>query len=450
MSRRAFAKTLAAAGGSTVLASLTKKTLAAAAGVNAPRFISFITPTGHVPEEFWPKGTPDSYSFGRILKPVEKFKDKLLFLDGLVIRYDGGKPGDQHQQGAGKLLTGANLLNGPYGGAGISPGWSSAASIDQIIAEKLGTQSIYAGVQITRNDTWSRYSYIGRDKPNTPIQNPADLYKMLFSGVTPSAGTPGTPAAKSTYGKATVDFLNADVSRLRAKLAPDERGRLDEHVAFLSKRADQLSKPIAGSSGGTPGCAPPATSMNINYMDNSLHGTVGKLQIDNIVAAARCGISRVAVLQWSQAVSETNFSWLNAPGGSCYHHAMTHYFGGTGGHVNAENGKVAPELFIKASTWYAEQFAYLLSELDKVPEGNGTMLDNSIVFWGTELNGFDHGHLRMPFVVAGGAGAKVKGGRWLKTPVAHNDLLTGIGNAMGVPMTTIGEASYNRTPLSLA
>jgi hypothetical protein len=453
-SRRAFAKTLAAAGGSVLLSSLAKKTLADAAGVNAPRFIAFITPSGHPPEEWWPKtppATPEAFTLGRILKPVEKFKNRLLLIDGLGIRYDIHQPGDEHQQGAGKLLTGANLLSGPYGGGAISPGWSTAQSLDQMLAAKFGTRSIYAGVQVTIQNTWSRYSYLGRDKPNTPIQDPAELYRMLFSDfkLPQAGGTVPTAPQKPRFGKASVDFLVQDLSRLKSKLAGAERARLDEHVDYLAKRADQLNKPLGGPPVGNASCALPKTSMSIPFMDNNLHGMVGRLQIDNIVAAARCGISRVGVLQWSQSISGTNFSWL-LPGQTISHHSMTHSFGGTGGQKSDFLAPMAPELFIQASTWYAEQFAYLLEQLDSVPEGTGTMLDNTIVFWGTDLNGFGHQHARMPFVLAGGGAGKMRAGRYIRVPKFHNDLLTGISHAMGMPMDKIGEPDYCRGTIDLS
>lgn len=452
ITRRTFAKTLAAAGGTTLLTSLARKTLADTAGVNTPRFIAFITPSGHPPEEWWPKNVtaPDTFTLGRVLKPVEKFQKKLLFIDGLGVRYDGTKPGDEHQQGTGKLLTGANLLPGNSGGGAISPGWSSAQSLDQMLAAKFATKSIYAGVQVTRHNTWSRYSYLGRDKPNTPIQDPAELYRMLFSDVKPTNGstTPAAPAAKGTFGKASVDFLMSDLSRLRGQLGGPERARLDEHVEYLAKRAEQMNKPIESTTNSVVGCTLPKTSMNVPFMDNSLHGMVGRLQIDNIVAAARCGVSRVAVLQWSQSISDTNFSWL-LPGQTIHHHSLTHGFGGTGGQKSDFLAPMAGELFIKASTWYAEQFAYLLSELDSVPEGNGTMLDNTIVFWGTDLNGFGHQHARMPYLLAGGGATNVKTGRYLRMARFHNDLLTGIAHALGMPMDKIGEPDYCRGPIAL-
>jgi hypothetical protein len=446
------------AGGSLAAQSLARSAMAAGEGVYPRRFLTFITPCGHPPGEFWPSGAMGphtGYAFKRVLKPLDAFKSRILLTDTLNIRFDGSKPGDQHQQGTGKLLTGANLLTGPFGGAGISPGWSTAASLDQVIAAKLGTKLIYAGVQVTRHNTWSRYSHIGPDKPNTPVGSPAELHRMLFSeaaratpGTQPSLVAPVAPAAPSR--KASVDFLLADTKRLRDRLGGAERAKLDEQLDFLNLRAKKMNEPVlTNPEAPVPTCVSPVIPMTLNHTDNAQHGVVGRLLIDNMVAAMRCDVSRVGVLQWSQSISDTQFTWI-LPGQSLHHHSLTHQFNGTGGQASATLAPMAPELFIRASTWYMEQFKYLLEELDKVKEGDGTMLDNTVVFLGADTNGFEHGHGRMQFLLAGGCGGKVKTGRWVSYVRNHNDLLVGIANAMGVPMDTFGEKSYHRTPIDLS
>jgi len=101
----------------------------------------------------------------------------------------------------------------------------------------------------------------------------------------------------------------------------------------------------------------------------------------------------------------------------------------------------------KVSTWYAEQFAYLLSELKKVPEGDGTLLDHTLLFYPNELSQAEvHDRRNLPYLLAGKAGGKLQTGRFLQMHgEPHNRLLTSFLNVFGVPATGFGEAMFPGT-----
>src|SRR5690606_32620835 len=114
---------------------------------------------------------------------------------------------------------------------------------------------------------------------------------------------------------------------------------------------------------------------------------VGKAQMDLMVLAFACDLSRVVSLQWSTAESTTLHSHLGVTG---EHHRMSHDFATYGSQIG------------QVDTWYAEQFAYLLSEMKKIPEGDGTLLDNTLMFWANEQeDGQAHNRRNVPFVLAG-------------------------------------------------
>jgi hypothetical protein len=137
----------------------------------------------------------------------------------------------------------------------------------------------------------------------------------------------------------------------------------------------------------------------------------------------------VVSLQWSTAESTTVHSQI---GVSDEHHLMSHDI------LNK-----AP-LMTKVNTWYAQQFAYLLGELKKIPEGNGTLLDNMLLFWPNELSQAEvHDRRNLPYVLAGKAQGKVPTGRYLKyNGDPHNKLLATFMNIFGVNVTGFGEAMY--------
>jgi len=99
--------------------------------------------------------------------------------------------------------------------------------------------------------------------------------------------------------------------------------------------------------------------------------------------------------------------------------------------------------------WYSEQLAYLLERLAAVPEGDGTMLDNTVVFAVNEISrGNTHSHVDMPFILAGGAGGRLQTGRYLKyNDVSHTELLVSILNLVGAPVDTFGDPRFCRGPL---
>jgi hypothetical protein len=103
----------------------------------------------------------------------------------------------------------------------------------------------------------------------------------------------------------------------------------------------------------------------------------------------------------------------------------------------------------KINTWFASEFAYLLQKLSSVQEAGGTLLDNSVAFWGNSLSkGNVHARRSVPFVLAGSAGGYFRTGRFLKYGgVPHNGILVSILNAMGLPVTTWGEAEWSHGPL---
>jgi hypothetical protein len=108
--------------------------------------------------------------------------------------------------------------------------------------------------------------------------------------------------------------------------------------------------------------------------------------------------------------------------------------------------------YVRQATWWTEQFAYLLAQLAARPEGDGTMLDYSLVLACTEVcDGNTHGHDDMPFILAGGGGGKIRTGRLLDVGYRrHGDLFVAIANAMGDPLTGFGDASSGALPGLLA
>jgi hypothetical protein len=148
-----------------------------------------------------------------------------------------------------------------------------------------------------------------------------------------------------------------------------------------------------------------------------------KAQMDNAVAALTCDLTRSVVLQLGRGGSDATYPWL---GLNDNHHGWTHSAPGDAGMIaNAT----------KLSTWFSEQVLYLLQQLASVKEGDGTLLDNTILLWSTEVaEGESHSYMNMPYVLAGGGGGKLRPGRYLKySNTRSNRLFVSICHAMGFP-----------------
>jgi hypothetical protein len=155
--------------------------------------------------------------------------------------------------------------------------------------------------------------------------------------------------------------------------------------------------------------------------------------------ALACDLTRVATLQWTNSATTKVFNFLG-PDITEGHHPMAH-----NGYADPANR----ERLTRISAFYAEQLAYLVAKLKSMPEGDGSVFDNTLIFWTNEHADGNHLRQGMPYVLAGSAGGALKTGRYVVQPkqVAHNDLLISLLHAMGVEATTFGDPEYCTGPL---
>jgi len=159
---------------------------------------------------------------------------------------------------------------------------------------------------------------------------------------------------------------------------------------------------------------------------------IGKLQMDLMVSAMQCGLTRVATLQWGNSNDQTAYSWL---GVNTLGHDMAH----NNNNCDPGHGKK-----LKVYRWYSEQFAYLLGKLSAIPEGGGTMLDNTLVLWASEF-GDSNGHSsnNMLWLLMGNAAGHFRSGRILDLRGRSvNDVHASLCNAFGIADKTFGNPAY--------
>ena len=391
-----------------------------AAGGGAPRkrVIVMFSPNGTLPEEFWPKEFGDGKPFepGPILAPLKPFKDQMLMLKGVHNQIKGD--GDNHMRGMSCLLTARELNPGNIQGGSHTPaGWASGISIDQEIRNffqskaesKTRFGSLEFGVAVpNRADPWTRMVYAGNNKPLAPVDDPSQMFDKLYGGV------------KDRDDLVSVlDGLKDDLKKVSAKLSPEDKALLEEHMQLVRELEGELKSAGENSELAHP---EPEIDPEIELVNDNTP-QISRLQIDLMVNAMANDMTRVASLQFMRSVGQARMRWLDIQEG---HHSLSH---------EPDGNQSAREKLHKINHWFAGELAYLCKKLKETPEpggAGGTMLDNTQIVWLNELGkGNSHTLSDIPFVLLGG-GAGFKTGRALNLGgKAHNRLWLSLAQGVG-------------------
>jgi hypothetical protein len=395
----------------------------------AKRFIGIFSANGTIASEFFPtnvNGSEAPLTLRKILQPLQKHVAQLLVLKGVHMHstvqdklgvMSANKPGGPHMKGPGAMLTGGSLQAGSFTGAGGPAGYADRISVDQLIANRIGSStpfpSLEFGVRIEGQEPLRVISYRGANQPNVAVDDPWKMYGRIFANADLSASELARVLAER---KSVLDFLKADIARLQTRVSAEDKARLDAHLTGIRGIEQRLSSTSAA-------CAPamlPAAS-DPRAMEN--YPVIGRLQTDLMLLAHTCGQTRVSTFMWANADSWQYYPWI---GVNEEHHELSHA---------GDGDTAATDKLVKINTWHAEQVAYILDRLAAVRESDGSsMLDNTVLLWGNELGvGNSHSYTNIPWLLAGGAGGYFKMGRFLQfNDQPHNNLLLSICHAMGL------------------
>src|SRR6185295_3414198 len=327
-------------------------------------FVVFFSPNGTL-APLWeptrgPSGADTDFTLSPILEPLAPFQQDIVVIQG-VDQQGGG--GDGHQNGIGGMLTGTSLNPGPFqGGAGSPPaGWSSGISVDQRVAavNGLGTRfrSLELGVQVGSADNWGRMSYLGGDRPVPPQSDPSRAYARLFSDFNTD---PAALAKLRARRKSVLDAVGDQYSAALAKLGGNDRMKLDAHATSIREIELRLDAVVGAVSPACSNPAAPPAALNVDLNDN--FPAVGELQMDLLVLALGCGLTRVASLQWSRSVSQVRFTWLGIDDG---HHDLSH--------LGDDDTEAVRKLQL-INNWYAARFASLIDRIKRISDGDGVSM----------------------------------------------------------------------------
>ena len=413
---------------------LDSMTPALTAATKPPVRLGFVyVPNGIIADKWTPKTEGANFEFMSTMKPLEAFREHVLVLSGLA-QVQGRALGD----GAGDhARAGATWLTGVHPKKTEGSNIQAGISADQIAAKELGKQTILGSLELGVESNQlaggcdsgyscaytNTFSWRGANTPLPVEIHPRAVFERLFGDG--ESTDPKARLAQLHKQRSILDYVNGSIKRLGATLGKDDQRKLTEYTEAIRDIERRIQK--AEQQNATvkmPVMARP-TSIPEEFEDHV------KMIMDLEVLAFQTDMTRVVSLMMAREGSNRPYRSIGVSDG---HHNMTH-------HQN-DPDKIAKT--VKINEIHVKMFAYLLERMKATPDAEGTLLDNSMIMYGSSISdGNLHTHHDLPIVVAGGGAGQVKGNRHIiypkETPL--NNLLVTMLEKVGVPGEKFGDST---------
>jgi hypothetical protein len=433
--RRTFLKGLGASMALPMLDAMMPENAIGAASRTAsklPRRMAFVyVPNGVRMDQWTPQAVGARYELPYILKPLQPFQRDIQVLSGLThdkARANGDGPGD-HARANATFLTGMQAYK--TAGSDIKIG----VSIDQVAARVIGDQTRLPSLELScdkgrkAGNCDSGYScayqysisWRGDATPMPPQVNPRLVFERLFSDGATEVDSE-TKARRKEYQKSILDFVMTDAKRLQGKLGATDRRKVDEYltsVRELEQRMERADK---------EGPARPKYEKPAGVPSDLQTHT--RLMFDMMALAFQTDTTRISTFMIAHDGSNRSYPMVNVNEG---HHTLSHH----------QNNEDKLQKIARINRFHCLQFAYFLNKLKTIKEGEGNLLDNSMIVYGSGISdGNRHNNENLPIILAGRGGGTVKSGLHVKyakeTPMC--DLLLSLTDRMGVRLARFGDS----------
>jgi hypothetical protein len=433
---------------------------AAAAGASPTRLLIVHRPCGTYPPEFFPQsGTATTFPLPPILQPFAPFLADMTILNGVYCPRDHMWPGDQHAAGLITMMSGRRPVAIPGTNVGADPNAknqiSPSPTIDQILLQDpksgLGVTAV-SSIQSTpyrpSSSGLPNFRVMSYDQSGAlyPESRPDTVFSNVFTAGMPNL-SPADLARVRAQRKSVLDFVHKDLTRLRGDVPQSQIPKLDAHLDGLRTLEMKLAAQAAQPAGG-PVCKPPTLAALPNpvgdaTLDEAQHQVASQNQLGIILTAFQCDLTRVATFTFADGNSSLRFSkiipgFVDPPGSpGAGHHAISHI-------------QTATNLHSQIDQFYSQQLAALLQNMKATPDGNGTLLDHTLVVYVNEASyGWSHSIDNMPVLMFGGKNLKLHTGQHIQFGMRYmSDVWAAVANAFGVPMNTFGDAAYSTGPVA--
>ena len=407
--------------------------LAQTAANPKPRFVGCFVPHGMAPGYWVPEKEGKDFTYPFCWKPLEPFRDQATIMSGLHSRSAEPPPG---VTGADHWVAAAFLCaNKPKKTAGADV--YAGTTIDQLIAQKIGQDNLMPSMQLAVEDPGANSSNCGEgyscvytntiswSSPTDPLPmelNPQVVFERMFGDGT----TADQRASRRSRDRSILDSLNGSLSRLRGQVSASDKARLDQYTENVHEIERRLQIAMKAST-----VAPTDMSVPVG-VPQSFDEHI-KLQFDLLALAFQADITRVGTLLFARDLTGRTYPESEAP-----------TLGFHGGSHHGEDPRRI-EQYAKLNQYHIKMMAYLVENLSKKQDGDGTLLDHSLVLYGSNMgNSNQHLHDDVPHVVIGGLNGKHKGGKHIAFPsktVPTGNLLLSILDKFDIHMESIGDST---------
>lgn len=376
-------------------------------------------------EHWWAKGSGKEMELGKCLEPLEPFKEKLNFVKGLFNEAAVGV--GIHPGQTGNLLSGARLQKGAELRGGVS--------MDQVLANHLGTETLQPSLVLGCEQPTTGYhetnfsmaysSHISWQAPTSPV--PMETYPALaFDSLFENRGT--------MRNRSVLDRVQEHAQSVRGSVSHSDRAKLDEYLTSVREIEKRIERMRSVSDKAAQRARDRGQSLvTMKRPDNGLPEDIRehmRLMGDIIATAFQTDKTRVATLLLARDISGLIYPFLDV---RLAHHLASH--------------RDTTDDYLRICQYYCGQLAYLADRLEKMPEGDSNVLDNSLLMFMSNMwSGKNHDSTKVPIVQVGGLAGTLETGRVLdysERPAEERRLCSmylSMMDRMGVELPRFGDA----------
>ena len=400
--------------------------LAKTAAQSRSRLSCIYVPHGATMDKWTPSNEGARFEFTEILAPLEKLRDRVCVVSNLAHPAAGGVGSDA---GADHARSAAVFLSG------VHPEKDSirvGPTIDQIAAEHIGQDTPLPSIELSIEEValscGSGYACaysntISWKTPTTPLpmeNNPQVVFEKLFGDGSNNADR----LARKQQSRSLLDSVMGEMASLQRELPPSDRARLSEYlddVREIERRIQKAEQQVPADLKLPEAPVGVPESFDEHF----------KIMFDLQVLAFRAEITRIATMMYARDTSGAVYPQSGVRDGF---HVASHH----------SNNRANMDRFALINKYHVEMLAYYLNKLKATPDGDGNLLDHSMVLYGSSMsNGNQHDHDPLPVVLAGGAAGQLKGGRHMQyaphTPMSN--LLLSMLDKLGIPADQHGDST---------
>jgi Protein of unknown function (DUF1552) len=424
--RRTVLKALGATVGLPLLDAMIPARTALAQTAAAPKpsmtFVYF--PHGAVMDKWTPRKEGANFDLPAILAPLSPFQEQLTIVSGLENKSAAATPVHAITPGTWLSCVPPRISRDPLGGI----------TIDQIAAQQIGQDTQLPSIEVAteeqggegscdRNYGCSYGKTISFRTPSTPLpmeHNPRKLFRHLFG----QGDTAAQRVALTREDQSVLDLVRHDAADLSRTLGPRDRALLDDYLSTvreIERRVQKHSRTAASNAK-----VPDAPSGIPAAFDEHM-----QLMFDLIALSYQANLTRVSTFMMTAEVSNQPYGFIGIPDAF---HPLSHH----------QNNPAKMERLSRVQIYHTQVFAKFVKKLAEMPDGDGSMLDHSLILYGSNMSNSNlHDHFPLPIAIVGGGCGKLQGNQHLRcpdrTPIAN--LHVALLNKAGIPTRTFGDST---------